>query len=351
MAIAANRGVAIERVGIVGAGAAAAVHLRALQRLPGKRVVAIHDIDPGRAAALAAEFGLPRSVAMDRQRFYENGRPQLVHVVTPPHLHQDIGLEALARGVHVFVEKPPALTLEGCRLLQSRANTEGVTIGINENTALDPRILRACRAIVAGKLGQLVHIDGYYAFGLGAGERSPKWMDRLRGGMLEDLLPHLLTIARRLADGTLTPEYWRLISSGRTSGQRHDELRLFLTRDNGPTVSLVISLNGRPKAFSFAVRGTDGVLALDLRNMLFGINIDTGGPIARNGRLIRASLGVPCQIAANAAGLLAGYRERYGSSLHSIRAHYAALETGQEIPAPLSRGIETVEIIRTIWPA
>jgi hypothetical protein len=37
--------------------------------------------------------------------------------------------------------------------------------------------------------------------------------------------------------------------------------------------------------------------------------------------------------------------------LHSIRAHYAALETGQEIPAPLSRGVETVEVIRTIWPA
>jgi len=177
MAIAANRSVAIERVGIVGAGAAAAVHLRAVQRLPGKRVVAIHDIDPRRAAALASEFGLPRSVVMDRQRLYENGRPQLVHVVTPPHVHQDIGLEALARGVHVFVEKP------------------------------------------------------------------------------------------------------------------------------------------------------------------------------RNSRLIRASLGVLCQIVANTAGLLTGHRERYGSSLHSIRAHYAALETGQEIPAPLSRGVETVEVIRTIWPA
>jgi hypothetical protein len=99
------------------------------------------------------------------------------------------------------------------------------------------------------------------------------------------------------------------------------------------------------------VRGTDGVLAIDLRNMLFSINIDSGGPIARNSRLIRASLGVLCQIVANTAGLLTGHRERYGSSLHSIRAHYAALETGQEIPAPLSRGVETVEVIRTIWPA
>jgi hypothetical protein len=176
-------------------------------------------------------------------------------------------------------------------------------------------------------------------------------MNRLPGGMLEDLLPHPLTIARRLAGGALTPEYWRLISSGRVAGQSHDELRLFLIKDNGPTVNLTISLTGRPKAFSFAVRGTDGVLAIDLRNMLFSINVDSGGPIARNSRLIRASLGVLCQIVANTAGLLTDHRERYGSSLHSIRAHYAALETGQEIPAPLSRGVETVEVIRTIWPA
>jgi hypothetical protein len=62
-------------------------------------------------------------------------------------------------------------------------------------------------------------------------------MNRLPGGMLEDLLPHPLTIARRLAGGALTPEYWRLISSGRVAGQSHDELRLFLIKDNGPTVN------------------------------------------------------------------------------------------------------------------
>jgi predicted dehydrogenase len=151
--------------------------------------------------------------------------------------------------------------------------SEGVTIGINENTALDPRILRACRAIVAGKLGQLVHIDGYYSFGLRGSERPPKWMDQLPGGMLEDLLPHPLTIARCLAGGALMPGYWRLISSGRVAGQRHDELRLFLTKDKGPTVNLTISLTSRPKALSFVLRGTNAVLALDLRNMFFCMNM------------------------------------------------------------------------------
>src|SRR5258707_1691627 len=134
-------------------------------------------------------------------------------------------------------------------------------------------------------------------------ERTPAEMDEPAPRRhARRLAAHPLTIARRLAGGALTPEYWRLISSGRVAGQSHDELRLFLIKDNGPTVNLTISLTGRPKAFSFAVRGTDGVLAIDLRNMLFSINIDSGGPIARHSRLIRASLGVLCQIVANTCG-------------------------------------------------
>ena len=344
-------GVAIERVGIIGAGAAAAVHLRALQRLPGKRVVGVLDTYPGRAAALADKFGLRRSMT-DPNRLYEELRPQLVHVVTPPHAHQDVALEALSRGVHVLVEKPPALTVAGCRILLDQANRGAVTIGVNENTALDPLVLKACRAIAEGRIGRLVHIDGFYSFGIGVSERPPQWMDWLPGAMLEDLLPHPLTVARALAGQRLTPEYWHLGSTGGVVGQEHDEVRLLLTADHGLTVNLTVSLTARPKAFSFVVRGAQGQLTIDLRDMLFCLSpAGAGGMIARGAALLRASVGALCQTIANIAGLLARKRERYGSSLHLIRAHYAALEMGREVPAPLSRAIETIEIIRRIWPA
>jgi predicted dehydrogenase len=287
---------------------------------------------------------------MDPCRFYEHGKPQIVHIVAPPHLHENIGLEALTRGVHVFVEKPPALTVEGCRLLQDRAACRSVTMGVNENTALGPLILESTRVIAAGRLGGLTHIDGYYSLGIGAGDHLPKWIDRLPGGMLEDLLPHLLTIARALAGGRLMPQYWHLVSSGRIAGEKHDELRLFLIKDKDLTVNLAVSLTVQPKALAFAVRGTEGTLAIDVRNGLLCFHRGSRGPIARRGQLISSSLDVIWQTIAHTAGFLVGYRERFGSSLYSIRAHYTALQTGQAIPAPLSRGIETVEIIRAIWP-
>jgi predicted dehydrogenase len=350
MPSAADASIAIERVGIVGAGAAASAHLSALRHLHGKRIVAICDTHHARAARLAADCSLPESVAMDPCRFYEDGKPQIVHVVTPPHLHENIASEALTRGVHVLVEKPPALTVEGCRSLQARAACRSVTIGVNENTALGPLILKAARVIAERRLGGLAHIDGYYSFGIRADDRLPNWIDWLPGGMLEDLLPHLLTIARTLAGGRLIPRYWHLVSTGRVAGQKHDELRLFLSNDKDLTVNLALSLTEQPKALAFAVRGTEGALAIDVRNGLFSFHPGPPGPIARRAQLIGSSLGAIWQTIAYTAGFLVGYRERFGSSLYSIRAHYAALETGQAIPAPLSRGIETVEIVRSIWP-
>jgi predicted dehydrogenase len=329
---------------------AGAGHLQALRRLPGKRVVGILDTKLGRAAALAERFGRPRAFT-DRERFYQEIGPQVVHVVTPPDAHQEIALDALARGIHVIVEKPPALTVAGCQLLQDQANRSGVTIGVNENTVHESLVLRACRAIAAGRIGRLVHIDGFFSFGLDGNETRPRWMDWLPGGMVEDLLPHPLTIARALTGHRLMPEYWHRASTGRVAGQNHDELRLVMAGDDGVTVSLAISLTARPVALSFVARGTDGLLEVDLRNRLFWLSHShPGGAIVRHAEIVRAAFAALCQTASNAAGLLTGHRERYGSSLHLLRAHYAALEAGHEIPAPLARAIETVEIIRTIWP-
>jgi hypothetical protein len=66
--------------------------------------------------------------------------------------------------------------------------------------------------------------------------------------------------------------------------------------------------------------------------------------------LTGSAVGVIAQTAGNAIGILAGTRERHGSSYHLFRHHYAALAAGREIPAPLSQAIETVRIARTIWP-
>jgi hypothetical protein len=56
------------------------------------------------------------------------------------------------------------------------------------------------------------------------------------------------------------------------------------------------------------------------------------------------------QTARNAVSIGTGLDLPPGTPLHLIRAHYAALSAGRELPAPIARVRRTVEITRQIWP-
>jgi predicted dehydrogenase len=205
--------------------------------------------------------------------------------------------------------------------------------------------------IEAERLGRVLQVDGHYCYGLREGEYPPTWMNGLPGGMLEDLLPHLLTTARALAGCRLVPEHWSLTNTGAIPEPQADELRLLLAGD-GLTVNLTLSLSARPKAFALVVRGTRATLVVDLRNMLLHVSrlAPSGGAVAVGGELVRSALTVLRQTAFNAAGITTGYLEPHGSFLPLIRSHYAALQADTELPAPLARATETTAIMEKIWP-
>src|ERR1700689_1729554 len=97
------------RVGLVGAGYVSEFHIKALNRLPHVRIAGIADLDESRAKAVAQRFGIaspPTLKIMAREGL------DVVHVLTPPDSHVDVGLEALSLGCHVFVEKPLATKAE-----------------------------------------------------------------------------------------------------------------------------------------------------------------------------------------------------------------------------------------------
>ena len=76
-------------------------------------------------------------------------------VSTSPDTHEEVGVEALAAGAHVMVEKPIALTVEqGLRLVRA-ADEAGLKLAVAENYRRDP-INRLVQALVdAGALGRV----------------------------------------------------------------------------------------------------------------------------------------------------------------------------------------------------
>ncbi len=344
----------IKRVGIIGAGRTSSAHIRALRHLSDVDVVGIFDIDARAAEDIAIRFGIPRHFSNSDQ-FYENAKPQLVHVVTPPHTHEQVVDRALDRGVHVLVEKPPSLTVAGCDALQKKAEATGLTVGVNENFAFDPRILAGRASIARGTLGKLVHIAGFFGFdasSVNADLSNWSWAKELPGGILEDLLPHPLTVAQALADQELQLIYQHALRSGRLPFPLDDEVRLLFAGSNGLTVDLNLSLSSHPTDFIVTIYGTRATLQVDLRNMLLQLWRDRSGPrlLARGLRVSGAALHVLIQLAKNAIGATVFRVPGPGDPAHLIRLHYKALQQGREIPAPIARAKSVVKIARAIWP-
>jgi len=76
--------------------------------------VAACDLVEERAREAVRRFGA-REWYTDYNEMTDKVSPDAVIVVGPPTMHEDVGISCLKKGLHVFVEKPPSLTLEGAR--------------------------------------------------------------------------------------------------------------------------------------------------------------------------------------------------------------------------------------------
>lgn len=95
------------RVGVVGAGFAAAFHLRCYRQVQGVpvEVAAIVDLNKARAEDLARRSGVPK-VFDDFRYLLEDQSIQVIDLVVPNALHLPMVLDAAKAGKHIICEKP-----------------------------------------------------------------------------------------------------------------------------------------------------------------------------------------------------------------------------------------------------
>jgi predicted dehydrogenase len=112
------------RAGVVGAGVFGGHHARKYASLSGVRLAAVLDPHEERAEALAGPAGA--EVFEDIAPFLD--AVDVVTVASPASTHFDVALEALARGKHVYVEKPLADDMAHARRLVAAARKAGVVL-------------------------------------------------------------------------------------------------------------------------------------------------------------------------------------------------------------------------------
>jgi predicted dehydrogenase len=194
------------RVGIIGAGAIARYHLQQYLATPQAQVVAICDVLPERAAALAAEFGIP---AVDGDYAALLARPEVdaVSICTPNDSHAPAAIAAARAGKHVLCEKPLALSVAEAAAMLAAVEAAGVHHVVNFSKRPFPGIVRLAALLADGELGAVLQIETTYlqswllAPTLSGDPRRRLWrLDRrvAGSGVLGDLGSHQIDLAHHL---------------------------------------------------------------------------------------------------------------------------------------------------------
>jgi predicted dehydrogenase len=128
-------------VGVLGVGHFGRFH--ALKLAARGALAGVHDADPARAAAVAAEVGAP---ALDAGALI--AASQAVVVAAPTRFHHALAMQAIAAGRHVFVEKPLAGTMAEAEAIAAAAAARGLVLQVGhiERYSAAIRTLRAAGA-------------------------------------------------------------------------------------------------------------------------------------------------------------------------------------------------------------
>jgi len=145
------------KIGLIGTGGIAQVHMRALAKTDEIEVVAVCDLVEEKARKTAETFGVP-NVFVDYQDLLAMDEIEAVSICTWNQAHCGPAVDALHAGKHVLVEKPMAATLVDATKMAKAAKETGLILMVG----VQPRFgfaRKTAKAIVdAGTLG-----DIYYA--------------------------------------------------------------------------------------------------------------------------------------------------------------------------------------------
>ena len=100
-------------VAMIGAGAISANHLAAVAQHPDTQLIAVADLDLGRAQQAAAPFGA--ASYSDYREMLRQETPALVIVSLPHALHEECVLACAEAGAHILLEKMPFPDMMACR--------------------------------------------------------------------------------------------------------------------------------------------------------------------------------------------------------------------------------------------
>lgn len=154
------------KVGIVGCGSIAKIHVWALSQLENVQITGFADIELQKAKKLSEEYSCGKNFHSNEynsneynslESMIENEKLDVVHICTPHYLHVPQIIQVVKAGIAAFSEKPPAISMEEfeylekiCENLRGRAR-----IGFCFQNRYNKTVALAQKIIKNGEIGEL----------------------------------------------------------------------------------------------------------------------------------------------------------------------------------------------------
>ena len=148
------------RIGIIGTGGIAGVHLTSYQAIKNVEVVAGCDIVPGKAKAFFKKMKCPNAKGFDsKEAMFKAVELDAVSVCTYNTTHAECTVAALNQGLPVLLEKPMCVTMDEARAIMAAEKKSGKFVTVGFQPRYDPNMQLIKKIISSGELGNIYYVQ------------------------------------------------------------------------------------------------------------------------------------------------------------------------------------------------
>jgi len=199
------------RVCFIGCGHHSTESLQpAVSLIPLFNYTAACDLVGEKAMEATRRFGA-RKWYTDYVEMVDEESPDAVIIVGPPQLHEEAGVYCLKKGLHVFVEKPPSLTLDGAKRLMEAMKASRRICMVGTHWRHMP-VHRALKTLSEKEVfGEVFRLEATYL----APDTRGAWGLSFEWGFMLNQAIHPMDCLQFLGGRVIEAEAWGVAEEGR----------------------------------------------------------------------------------------------------------------------------------------
>ena len=268
------------RVGVIGTGDRGGGLISIMNDIPGLQVVGCCDVLPFRLESGLNNVAGKAKAYSDYRELLDNKDIDAVIVSTPFSTHEEIALDVLDAGKHVYCEKTMAKGFEGIQNLVTAASNSNKIFQTGHQYHSSRLYTHVVDLIRDGKIGRVVDIvcqwnrnaDWRRPVPNPKYERAINWRmyKEFSGGLLAELCSHQLDLANWILDavplrviGEGGIDYWK---DGR---ETYDNVHMIYTYPNGVRAKFTCLTSNSKDDYLIKILGDKGTITIGYANAWF----------------------------------------------------------------------------------